>query len=335
MLLDLAGTEPDADFAGRVIGVNGFRIEIAKACSGVEGVALLAGFAALYTLLFRAQLRLGRLWLAAVPLGIAASFMLNAVRIAVLVAIGAYFSPDFALNGFHSYAGWMLFTLLAMALLCCAHSIDWLQRGGPMSAAQPLRSDWSAACIVPFLTLMAADVVIAALFPDPALAYPLRLLAGAAAVGAFWHAYSPAFRGPVDWKAVGIGVMVGMVWLMARSDPAGPEPGTAVAGLGGMGLATWAVARVAGTVLLVPLVEELFFRGYVLARLDGPTPARRLVAVAASSAMFGAMHERWLVAFFAGVAFAVIYLRQQRPRERDRGPRRSEPRRGSLGSRCG
>ena len=70
------------------------------------------------------------------------------------------------------------------------------------------------------------------------------------------------------------------------------------------------MARVAGTVLLVPLVEELFFRGYLLARLDGPTPARRLVAVAVSSAMFGAMHERWLVAFFAGVAFAMIYLRQ-------------------------
>ena len=181
-LLDLAGAEPNADFAARVTGVNGFRVEIARACSGVEGLALLVGFAALYALLFRAQLRLGRLWLIVVPVGLAASLVLNVVRIAVLVAIGAYLSPEFALNGFHSYAGWMLFTALAMALLCCAHSIGWLQRGGQMSAARPLRSDWSAACIVPFLTLMAADVAIAALFPDPALAYPLRLLAGAAAV---------------------------------------------------------------------------------------------------------------------------------------------------------
>jgi exosortase E/protease (VPEID-CTERM system) len=84
------------------------------------------------------------------------------------------------------------------------------------------------------------------------------------------------------------------------------------AGLGGFWFAAWAVARVAGTVVVVPLVEELFFRGYLLARLDGPGPARRMLAIALSSALFGAMHERWLVAFLAGMIFALVYLRRGR-----------------------
>lgn len=315
ILLDLAGAEPQVSFADRTIGLNSFQVEIARACSGIEGVVLLIGFAALYSVLFRSQLRLARFWFTAVPLGVLASLALNVVRIAGLLAIGAHVSPDFALNGFHSYAGWMLFTLLALALLCCAHSIGWLQPDGRFQAAVPLRSDRNAAYILPFLVLMAADVAIAATFHEPGLAYPLRLLAGAAVIGVFWHAYKPILHGPIDPAAVGFGVALGLVWLLARFDTPPAEAAAAVTNLGGIAFVAWAAARVAGTVLLVPLVEELFFRGYVLARLDGPEPVRRALAVVISSALFGAMHERWLIGFLTGVVFALIYLRRGRLRD--------------------
>jgi exosortase E/protease (VPEID-CTERM system) len=313
-VLDLAGASPVADASARVLGVSGFHVEIARACSGIEGIALVLGFSTLYALLFRAQLRTGRFWLTAVPLGLAASWLLNVLRIAALVAIGAYASPEFALNGFHSYAGWMLFTLLAVALLYGAHAIRWLQRAGVRPAPQPLRSDWSAACILPFIALMAADVVLAAVFPQPALGYPLRILAAVAVLAAFRPAYRRLLPWSPDAAALGAGVVVGALWLLARAEagPADLAVASAAAGLGGLWFLGWAAARVAGTVLVVPLVEELFFRGYLLARLDAGGPARRLLALAVSSALFAAMHDRWLIAFLAGVIFALVYLRRGR-----------------------
>jgi exosortase E/protease (VPEID-CTERM system) len=63
--------------------------------------------------------------------------------------------------------------------------------------------------------------------------------------------------------------------------------------------------------LLVPLVEEMFFRGYMLSRLDGPG-WRRITAIALSSAAFAALHGRWIEAGLAGVVFALLALRQGR-----------------------
>ena len=47
-MLTLAGAAPVAWPAEHVIGVDGFYVEIARACSGVEGLALVLGFATIY-----------------------------------------------------------------------------------------------------------------------------------------------------------------------------------------------------------------------------------------------------------------------------------------------
>ena len=268
-LLTLAGAAPLAWPAEHVIGVDGFYVEIARACSGVEGLALVLGFATIYAVLFRAELRADRFWLLVVPLGLALSWLMNVLRIAALVAIGARLSPELAVNGFHSYAGWMLFTLLAVSLLYAVHASDWLHRGGGAGAASPWLSDWRTACIVPFVALMIAEIAVAAVLPDPALGYPLKLLVPVLALAAFRAAYArldPSF----DALALGSGAAVGLLWLASQpaASPADLATVSAVAGLSGLPLAGWAAARIAGTVLVVPVVEELFFRGYLLARLD-------------------------------------------------------------------
>jgi CAAX prenyl protease-like protein len=73
----------------------------------------------------------------------------------------------------------------------------------------------------------------------------------------------------------------------------------------------WLVGRVLGSVLVIPLAEELAFRGYLLRRLMGPdfqaVPSDRLTwpALLISSVLFGALHERWLAGMAAGVAYAL------------------------------
>ena len=80
--------------------------------------------------------------------------------------------------------------------------------------------------------------------------------------------------------------------------------------------AIWLVFRVFGSVLIVPLVEELAFRGYILRKLI----ARDFEKVSftrftwfsflVSSVLFGLLHGRWLAGTLAGMAYALALRRR-------------------------
>ena len=73
--------------------------------------------------------------------------------------------------------------------------------------------------------------------------------------------------------------------------------------------------RVIGTVALVPLAEELAFRGYLHRKLiaDKFETVRENAfswkAFIVSSVLFAALHERWLAGGLAGAMFAVALYR--------------------------
>ncbi|MFN3953481.1 MAG: exosortase E/protease, VPEID-CTERM system [Pararhodobacter sp.] len=316
-LLSLFSDNTSADIASYVIGLEGFYVQIARQCSGVEGVALVFGFTLLYALLFRQSIDPLRFWLVVLPLGIVASWTLNIVRIALLILLGAHVSPQLAVDGFHSYAGWLFFTLLALGLIYGVQATPWLHRdsvaGKAASPLPPLRKDWDAARILPFVAFMLSGVIVAALVPVPELGYPLKVLAMAGALACFW----PLYR-KLDWRldpfALGAGVVIGIVWITVQ--PEGSATGREIAEvLGGLSMAwlvAWIAVRMIGTILLVPLVEELFFRGYVLARLDRGGMAWRILALAVSSGLFALLHGRWLMAGLAGVVLGLVMLRRGR-----------------------
>lgn len=312
-LLTLVSTEVTADLGRMAIGLEGFTVLIARECSGVEGVALVSGFTALYAVLFRHSIRPWRFWLVVLPLGIAASWALNVLRIALLILLGARVSPELAVDGFHSYAGWMFFTLLALGMLYAVQATPWLHRtpGGQAARGPALRADWDAARLLPFVAFMLSGVMVSAFFAAPELAYPLRTLIMLAAVAYFW----PILR-QIDWRpdltAIGAGAVVGLGWVLIQPEASesGAEIALALSETTAFWAAVWIGARVAGTVLLVPLIEELFFRGYVLARLDRGGLLWRLAALGVSTALFAALHGRWLAAGLAGLIFGLLMLRR-------------------------
>lgn len=312
-LLQTLGQEPFSRPQDYVIGIGDFAVVIAGQCSGVEGFALVGAFLGLYAALFRHQIRFGRFWLLVVPFGLMMSWLFNVLRIAGLILIGAHVSPDLAVNGFHSYAGWLFFTLLALAILYLVQAASWLRKDGTAAPGLPLRDDPVAACILPFVIFMLASVVVSALSVVPDLGYPLKALALAAVAGFFARLYRalPWSRDPV---AVVAGLVVGLGWVVLAPNAGGANPGLmpALAALGPGAVFIWMAARLIGTVLLVPLVEELFFRGYVLAQADFGGKTGRVFAIAVSSLLFAALHGRWLAAGLAGIAFALVMLRRGR-----------------------
>lgn len=300
-----------------VIGAGEFFVAVGESCSGVEGFALISTFLALYIGLFRSELRFPRV-LILLPIGIALSWCLNVVRVSTLLWIGFEISPQLAVDGFHSHAGWLLFTVLSLSLIAVSRMVPWFRRDAAVAARPapeaaplpPFARDWNAARVLPFIVFMASALLASTFAEVPAVLYPLRAVAMGAALLIFWRLY-----GGLGWRldplALGSGLAIGLAWV-ATATPAEPGPlDMALAGLGAGAFALWVLARVIGTTVLVPLIEELFFRSYLLERLRvGPGPVWTLLAVAVSTALFASLHGRWIAAGLAGLVFAALALRR-------------------------
>ncbi len=309
--LRLFSANVDSEAIEYVIGIDDFYVSIAPQCSGVEGFALVTVFVAIYAFIFRQDVRMKRFLLVMLPIALLMSWLLNILRIALLILIGARISPEIAVNGFHSYAGWLMFTCLAFGLMALAQKVTWLHREGTRPVvAQPLRSDIIAAQLLPFALFMVTSTLIAALFLHPGLGMPVNTFVLGFAVLFFLPVFR-RFEWQPDAVALASGAVVGIGWVLAA--PAADDLLTeSLFALPVWAVALWAVTRIIGTVVLVPIVEEMFFRGYLLARLDGPQLWRRAGAVVLSSAAFALLHGRWFEAGLAGLVFAAVMLRRGR-----------------------
>ncbi len=308
------------DPARRLLGADGFIVNIAAACSGYEGIGLVTAFLAIYLWIFRAVLRFPNAYLV-LPLGIATIWILNSVRIAALISLGAHVSPEIASTGFHSQAGWMMFLIVTIGIMLATHRIGFFHNENAQISNAPPAPAFREAMflLVPFLAMTAAGIIAAAFTADGYWLYSLRVIAIGAALGFGWRFY----RGlalPETLRAYAepalIGAVVGAAWI--ATDPGRGETsdlGIWLAGLPATAVVFWLTMRVVGTIVLVPIAEELAFRGYlhrklIADRFEAVTEAAfTWKAFIISSVLFALLHDRWLAGGLAGAAFALALYR--------------------------
>ena len=151
-----------------LIGTEEFLVEVAPECSGIEGIGLITVVMGVFLWSARERLRFPRaLWL--MPTAIGLVFFFNAVRIALLIAVGVLVSPEIALSGFHSKAGWLFFCAIALGLIALAQRSRWLLRA-ELAQPQAAEAEWNATAtyLMPMLVLIASSLVTA-LFASGAL----------------------------------------------------------------------------------------------------------------------------------------------------------------------
>jgi len=105
--------------AQQLVSTPSFAVQIAPACSGVEGMGLVSVFLAVYLWVYRRELRFPQAYVL-FPIGVLTIWFLNAVRIALLVVVGDW-APEAAVKGFHSVAGWLFFN----AAVCGLAAASW------------------------------------------------------------------------------------------------------------------------------------------------------------------------------------------------------------------
>ncbi len=153
--------------------------------------------------------------------------------------------------------------------------------------------------------------------------YGLNLIVVGGALAWYWRSYGEFDRQNRPSAAeAGLSVLVGLAvfglwihldapWMQLGEPTAGFIPKTAAGGL------DWPliVVRWLGAALLVPVMEELFWRSFLMRwvanpRFESVDPRRAgLRAVVISTFVFMLAHTLWLAAIVAGLAYALLYLR--------------------------
>ena len=314
-LLALLSPTAVADPKTLELGAQQFVVEIAPQCSGYEGVGLTWAFVLAALWLFRARLRFPAALLLLVPATLL-PFAANIGRLVALVLLGAYVSPELAEGGFHSYAGSILFCAVALGIVAFGLRTRFFARDrdtAPADDSDDVSFGAVAAYLVPFLAMTGAGLVSHTFSGgDSEPLFALRPAAGLIALVVLNRHYRPLVR---DWTPSVIALLGGLgvaaLWLaMERLRPAAPAP-VAVAATNPAVL-----LRAVSAILLVPIVEELAFRGFLARRIcaaafervdPAALPWRGIVI---SSVAFGILHHRPLAGVAAGLAYGIIYRRR-------------------------
>ena len=153
--------------------------------------------------------------------------------------------------------------------------------------------------------------------------YGLNLLVVGGLLLAWWREYGELDRQNLPGAGeCALSVAVGLLvfWLWIHLDAPWMQIGESAAAfvpVDAQGQPDWALigVRWLGAALLVPVMEELFWRSFLMRWLQAPVfegvDPRRVgfKAVALSTFVFMLAHPLWLAAIVAGLAYALLYRR--------------------------
>lgn len=292
------------------LGTSRFSVIISPECSGLEGVGLMLVFGTLWLFVFRRDFRFPRA-LALLPAGMAIMYLLNVVRIVALILLGNAGHRDVAARGFHSQAGWIGFCAVAVGFMILSRRSRWFSAEPETETGTDVEYAASP-FLIPFMAIMGAGVLSQAVTGTFEWTYFIRI---PAAIGALW--YSRSRYRSVNWAFGGLAAAAGLgvfaIWvavdgLLGNGGAAGVPPELREASAGARML--WVTSRVTGAVIIVPIVEELAFRGFLQRRFLSSDfesvswNASNWFGLGGASIAFGLMHgQLWP----AGIAAGLIY----------------------------
>jgi exosortase E/protease (VPEID-CTERM system) len=294
-----------------ILGTEAFPVHVTKFCSGYEGISLFLVFFCLFLVLWRERLRFPQA-LVLLPIGVFLAWLLNAGRIAALVLVGTYLSPDLAIEGFHVYAGWPLLCGVALGCVALGTRLPAFAR-----STVPLEGGVNPTGVYlgPLLLSTACGLVLGAFSRHPESLDAARAVPVLALLLYLRKELPRVLPSSTRELASGLayGVVVFAAWtalalLVPRSVPLrGPDP------LEWRSVA-W-IVRVLAMCALTPVIEELAFRGFLARRVVDPDFERvdprslGMRSFLVTSVAFALLHSSAVAAFGAGAALFLAYRR--------------------------
>lgn len=304
-----------------VVHTDTFVVAITQACSGFQSIALYLCIMCVYLFINAKQIGIKRaLWIA--PVSILFLMLLNTIRIAVLILIGAYYSSEIASNGFHSSSGWLYLILIVMVSI--AYFERQIREGGDGLSQQrtnEFRGEDQTYLIIPLMVYIATSLIVKTLSGEFNWLYPIPVALTATYL--WFHRKDYLFKlGKFGLLSMVVGILVSVmwVWIIPVDVSYNEKVEDLIARSNDLVWLGWLAFRILGAVLLVPFIEEIAFRGFALDQIREYATqkfgfdegAARWVALGLSSLLFGLVHNDVLAGTLEGVAYGLIRMRTGR-----------------------
>ncbi|MBW1861011.1 MAG: CAAX prenyl protease-related protein [Deltaproteobacteria bacterium] len=152
---------------------------------------------------------------------------------------------------------------------------------------------------------------------SPLLTYPIKTVLVAVSLIYFLNVYKQEIRVSFSWLAVISGVFVFFIWVLPEGlyPQIGHSEFNPFKQAGGYGVYFVITFRLIGASLVVPLMEELFWRSFALRFViksdfkSVPLGQFSWFSFIFVSLLFGFEHHRWLVGIIAGMVYAGVLYR--------------------------
>lgn len=105
--------------------VDDFAVRVEQSCSGLDSIFLFSALYALIALVEWQNFRTRRLVLIYIP-ALAGLFLVNILRVYMLILVGVYISPQLAMQLFHTYLGMVLF--MVYFYFFWIYAMKWLKK---------------------------------------------------------------------------------------------------------------------------------------------------------------------------------------------------------------
>ena len=170
---------------------------------------------------------------------------------------------------------------------------------------------------VPYVLPFAVFLLLTELarwLPDSVLwLYPLKTVAAGALLVWFWRTYEE-INWEFSWLAIATGIAVFVLWVplyggyLLLNEPTIINPYE----LAGKWAIPWISIRFVGSTIVVPIMEELFWRSFLLRYLiqsdfrQLPLGTFTWSSFIISTALFGAEHNQWFAGIVAGALYTLL-----------------------------
>lgn len=174
--------------------------------------------------------------------------------------------------------------------------------------------------VMPFLVFAGFTYLVPVFNLSKAFVYPAKTLSVMVLLFFYWPRIKHEIKVTLDLNAVMAGIAVFIIWVGFENlyPKIGPESGFNPFELTrGTNVYLLMGSRLFGAVLIVPVMEELFWRSFALRFLINTNFTRYSLGTFTwfsfifVSIAFGLEHQRWLPAIFAGCIYAILLYQKK------------------------
>ena len=171
--------------------------------------------------------------------------------------------------------------------------------------------------VAPFALFLALTFVQTSVTGAVAWMYPAKTIVVGLALLYFLRALPPLTVRYTGLAGI-VGIAVFVMWVLPEGTYpylGTPEPYDPFAHLASPWVYGWIAIRILGSSLVVPVMEEYFWRGFLIRWIVNPDFRRVAIGTFSwpsfviTSLLFASEHNRWLVGLAAGVAYNLLLYR--------------------------